>query len=232
MKGRYNLLAAKAALFLLVVAVALYDAGMPLRVLLHRVWFFQAYHLIWLGLVLMMLRFMLPRFNPDLDSGKIFAKNYAPSKARLPGRGRMLAEYTRRSDRGAAKSALFWLAIFAAVAALWYAGLYGVNAMLIVFTFFVMADEYCIAAWCPFRALIGNRCCNVCRITNWAYIMLFSLLAFVPSFWTWSLIALALAMLVQWEYAHWRHPERFYELCNESLQCRNCRRRVKNCVKK
>lgn len=232
MEGKYNLLAAKATLFLSVVTVELYDPGLPLRILLYPVGPAQVYQLIWFGLVVMMLRFIVPAFNPDLDSGKIFAKNYAPSRAKLRDRKRMLAEYTRRSDRGALKSALLWLAIFAVVAALWYAGMYGVNAMLAVFTFFVMADEYCIVAWCPFRALIGNRCCNVCRITNWAYIMLFSLLVFFPSFWAWSLIALALAALIQWEWVHWRHPERFYELCNENLQCSKCRHRVKNCAKK
>jgi len=233
MKGRYNLVFAKAALFLSVLGIAAADPSLPLRILLYPVWSVQMYQLLWLGLVLMLLRFMVPQLSLQMNSGKIFARNYRPSRARLPGRKRMLAEYTRKSDRGAVRSALFWLAIFSAVAALWYAGLYSVNVMLITLTFFVMMDEFCSSVWCPFRDwLIGNRCCNVCRITNWGYTMLFSLLVFIPSFWTYSLAALSLALLVQWEWLHWRHPERFYELCNENLKCKNCRHRCRNCVRK
>ena len=38
----------------------------------------------------------------------------------------------------------------------------------------------------------------------------------------WSLLGLALVLLVIWEGIYHRHPERFYEQTNESLKCANC----------
>ena len=52
--------------------------------------------------------------------------------------------------------------------------------------------------------------------------MMFTPLLFIPSLYTWSLLGLALVLLVIWEGIYHRHPERFYEQTNESLKCVNC----------
>jgi len=90
-------------------------------------------------------------------------------------------------------------------------------------------DEFCATIWCPFQAIIDNKCCNTCRINNWGYIMAFSPMIFIPSFWTYSILFLSILAIVQWEYLYHRHPERFFELYNAGLMCKNC---VKKCKKR
>ncbi len=51
--------------------------------------------------------------------------------------------------------------------------------------------------------------------------MMFTPLFFVRKTYTWSLLALSVALLVRWEITFFLHPERFSEETNDYLQCRN-----------
>ena len=53
---------------------------------------------------------------------------------------------------------------------------------------------------------------------------------FVRKTYTWSLLALSIALLVRWEITFFLHPERFSEETNDYLQCRNCTEKL--CVHK
>ncbi len=44
----------------------------------------------------------------------------------------------------------------------------------------------------------------------------------IPNFWTYSLIALSVISLIQWEYLLKKHPERFSSISNLNLNCYNC----------
>jgi hypothetical protein len=68
-----------------------------------------------------------------------------------------------------------------------------------------------------------NRCCVTCRIFNWDQPMMVTPLLFIPSWYSYTLGAAALFALIMWEYNFWKHSERFIELLNENLQCRNCK---------
>ena len=52
--------------------------------------------------------------------------------------------------------------------------------------------------------------------------MMFTPLFFVQKTYTWSLLALSMALLVRWELTFFRHPERFSERTNDYLRCQNC----------
>jgi hypothetical protein len=52
--------------------------------------------------------------------------------------------------------------------------------------------------------------------------MMFTPLFFVRKTYTWSLLALSVALLFRWEITFYLHPERFSEKTNDYLQCRNC----------
>jgi hypothetical protein len=52
--------------------------------------------------------------------------------------------------------------------------------------------------------------------------MMFTPLFFVAKPYTWSLLALSVALLVRWEITFYRHPERFSENTNDFLRCANC----------
>ncbi|MBO7673798.1 MAG: hypothetical protein J6S63_02160 [Atopobiaceae bacterium] len=90
--------------------------------------------------------------------------------------------------------------------------------------FYSLFDMISVVLWCPLQlALMRNRCCTTCQIFNWDGIM-----TVTPLFtcWCWfsgPLLLLALVVLVRWELAFARHPERFDERTNASLQCANCK---------
>ena len=56
--------------------------------------------------------------------------------------------------------------------------------------------------------------------------MMFTPFLFIPRFYTWSLLALALLLLIRWEVTLKRHPERFSEATNCSLSCANCEEKL------
>ena len=95
--------------------------------------------------------------------------------------------------------------------------------------FYFLFDMVCVVLWCPIQlVLMRNRCCTTCQIFNWDAIMavtplLFIVLDLSTAWFTWPLLALALIVLVRWELAFARHPERFDERTNASLSCANCK---------
>ena len=94
--------------------------------------------------------------------------------------------------------------------------------MLIALAYSV-CDMICILFFCPFQTwFMKNRCCATCRIYNWDFAMMFTPLLFVPHFYTWSLLGIALALLIEWEYLLHKYPERFSESTNQCLSCANC----------
>ena len=60
--------------------------------------------------------------------------------------------------------------------------------------------------------------------------MMVTPLVFIPNFFTWTLVAVALALLIKWEVEYMRHPERFVENTNSNLLCANCKEKL--CVHK
>jgi len=224
-------------LFVLSLVIAVTNSELITPALFYNFWFFRVYHAVWLAIFIVLIKEMLPQFSSRIDNGKMFAKYYAENKIKPSDRKRKLATYTRKANMGAIKSALLWLCIMAAVGAVFgashYMGVFGVNVIIAVLLFLIFLDEIWISVWCPFRNwLIKNKCCNTCRINDWGFFMLLSPLVFIPSFWTYSLILLALAIAIQWEYLHWKHPERFFELYNANLMCKNCKSVRANCIKK
>ena len=51
-------------------------------------------------------------------------------------------------------------------------------------------------------------------------------LAFIPHWYSWSLCAFAILVLVVWEYRFRRYPERFWFGSNCLLQCGNCKEQL------
>ena len=85
-----------------------------------------------------------------------------------------------------------------------------------------IADRLFIIVWCPFGAIMNNRCCTTCRIYGWDQAMLNSPLVFFPSAYSYTLIALSFIPFIEWEVAVHRHPERFFQMTNRAIRCSNC----------
>jgi len=183
---------------------------------LHALW------LVWMGN--MLLQLFPSRGLVALGSQKQFACHYRPAGT---ADGASLRRYVRRSSAGAAKVLVLWTLLLAGIGLAVRAGLLGPAELTLTVAVFYVCDLVCVLFWCPFRVLLlKNRCCTTCRIFNWDHLMMFAPFAFVPGFFTWSLLAMAAAVFLRWEFAFFRHPERFWEGSNPALRCARCRDRL------
>lgn len=184
----------------------------------------RIYHLIWLLMLLELVLVFIPRLGSSLGCGKIYARNYWATEYKEEA----LRKYTKKFNLRAFQALIFWLLVLAGIGLLYLKALITKTIILLIVVFFYFADQFCINVWCPFRAwIVRNKCCHACRIYNWGQSMYLSPLIFIPSFWTYSLIIVALAVLLQWEYLHYRYPERFSEISNLYLRCSHCLNKCK-----
>ena len=123
--------------------------------------------------------------------------------------------------------ALLWVTLNGIIGALKISGIIDDGVMLLICLFYSVCDIICILFFCPFQSwFFKNRCCAVCRIYNWDYAMMFTPLFFVKSWYTWSLLVMAVILLFRWEITIFRHPERFSENTNAYLSCANCNEKL------
>ena len=95
--------------------------------------------------------------------------------------------------------------------------------MILLSLAYSVCDVICILFFCPFQTWgMKNKCCGTCRIYNWDYAMMFTPFLFVWHPLSAVLIGIALVLLAQWEITVYRHPERFSEMTNKALECKNC----------
>ena len=119
--------------------------------------------------------------------------------------------------------ALTWIMFNGIIGFFRMAGLLDDGFMILLSCAYAVCDMICILFFCPFQTwFLKNKCCGTCRIYNWDYAMMFTPLFFVKSAFSWSLLVLAVGLLLRWELTVYRHPERFSENTNEYLYCRNC----------
>ena len=171
---------------------------------------------IWVVYALEMVLRLFPSRLESMGCQKQFRRNYMPvPNAPSPDRGRM--------DRGVVLVLLSWIALNAVFGALYLAGVIDWAILLLISLLYGICDMVCILFFCPFQTwMMKNKCCGSCRIYNWDYAMMFTPLLFVPAGYTWSLLALAVLLVVKWEIQYARHPERFDEVTNAALRCENC----------
>ena len=173
---------------------------------------------IWLVFAIEMLFRFFPSHLESMGCQKQFARNERPTGNPLP---------KDKNNRSAGYVALAWLALTGLIGLVYRIGWIDEAILFLICLAFSVCDMICILFFCPFQTwFMKNKCCGSCRIYNWDYAMMFSPLIFTPSFYTWSLLALSLALLVRWEITYWRHPERFYEVTNESLKCAFCKEKL------
>ncbi len=127
-------------------------------------------------------------------------------------------------------TALFWVVFnVLIVGVLAYAGWLNERTVVVWMLFYFLFDMICVVLWCPIQlVLMRNRCCTTCQIFNWDAIMAVTPLLLIAgdlqaAWFTWPLLLLAFVVLLRWELAFARHPERFDERTNASLACANCK---------
>lgn len=120
-----------------------------------------------------------------------------------------------------------WVGLNALIGLLYFLNIIDEGILVLISLAYGVCDMICILFFCPFQTwFMKNRCCTVCRIYNWDFAMMFTPFVFIPSPFTWSLLAMSLALLLRWELTYRLHPERFSESTNGCLSCANCQEKL------
>ena len=118
---------------------------------------------------------------------------------------------------------LSWIILNGIIGVLYLTGIISKEILILISLAYGVCDMICILFFCPFQTLImKNRCCTTCRIYNWDFAMMFTPFIFIPHWFTWSLLGMALIFLFRWEFSLKRYPERFATNTNEYISCKNC----------
>ncbi len=166
------------------------------------------------------LRFF-PSSIESMGTEKQFRRNYIPKE------GAADSAISLGSRRSTFAVAAAWLLLNGTLGALYFLSVIDEGILVLVSLFYAVSDMICILFFCPFQTwFMKNKCCGSCRIYNWDYAMMVTPLVFIPSPFTLTLIALALALLIVWEVTVRRHPERFSPATNAALSCVNCREKL------
>lgn len=209
---------------LFAVCIFLYAVKRPLFDVIKGMNFFSGFsvlHILWLLWVLDMLMQLIPvRAHISLGSHKIFKNRFRPLKGKI--NRQKLREYVVGTTKAAYKVMILWVLLILLIGALHKTGLIDSGAVLLISVCFFVCDLICVLIWCPFRLIMKNRCCTTCRIFNWDHLMMFSPLAFVPGFYTYSLLGLSVIVWLLWELCVVLYPERFWENSNMALRCSEC----------
>ena len=174
---------------------------------------------IWLFFAVEMLLRFFPSKVESMGCQKQFARYYQQStKNTVP---------KLQSAKATAIVAGFWLLLNGGIGVLYFFSILDTGMLILVSLLFSVCDMICILFFCPFQTwVMKNKCCVSCRIYNWDYAMMFTPLLFIPNGFTWSLLAIAIALLIKWEILYHRNPERFSETTNVSLSCANCEEKL------
>lgn len=213
----------RSCLFLAAAGVYIYDVihhiPAPLvhlnfsRLILTAIW--------WVFIIEMILRFF-PSKLESMGCQKQFKKNYMPSDN----------DFEHVPNPGAPKHPTLvvlssWIALNGTIFALYFAGIIDVGILILIALAYSVCDMICILFFCPFQEwMMKNKCCGSCRIYNWDFAMMFTPFLVIKNFYTWSLLGVALLLLIVWEIYYRVHPERFYENTNLSLTCQNCQEKL------
>lgn len=173
---------------------------------------------IWVVFVAEMLSRMFPSPLESMGCEKQFRRNLRPVEGETP---------HLQSGKITFAVAFVWIALNALFGGLYFAGIFDRGLLLLIALAYSVCDMICILFFCPFQTwFMKNKCCTTCRIYNWDYAMMFTPLVFIPSIYTWTLLGLAVVLLVLWEVRVHAFPERFCECSNQSLACKNCKEKL------
>lgn len=182
---------------------------------------FSILHILWAIWMLDMLWQLVPLKSPiALGSQKHFAFRFAaPKHTPSP---EEVKHHTKLVSKRALGILILWTLMTLLIGALYKSRFLTNQTVFLFCVFFYVCDLICVLIWCPFRLMLGNRCCTTCRIFNWDHLMMFSPMVFIKGFYSLSLFFLSVMVFLVWELSVLFHPERFWERSNTALRCTNC----------
>lgn len=178
-------------------------------------------HALWVIWMLDMAAQLFPiKKTIALGSHKVFKQRFKPVLERISPEA--LKKHIVATTKSAYKVMLLWIALIAVLGILKYIGILSDKHLFLVSVTFYVCDLICVLIWCPFRLIMGNRCCTTCRIFNWDHFMMFTPMVYVKGFFSWSLLAVSIVVWLAWELCVAIYPERFWEKSNAALKCSEC----------
>ena len=182
---------------------------------------FSPLHVLWAILMAGMVLHLLPKVRITMSGLKSRPYSYKEPEG---GYDRLsLLEYVREMNSRAWQVMLLWICFNAIFGILYLCHVIGVAELLILTLFYYTSDLICMMLFCPFQKYImGNRCCVNCRIFDWGHLMMYTPMILIRSFFSWSLIFMAIIVMIRWELTFTKHPERFWRGSNASIRCENC----------
>lgn len=174
--------------------------------------------LIWVVFAVEMALRFFPSKYESMGCQKQFRRNFIPTK---------IKETKPDTRKSTVAVTVAWVILNGIIGLLYFTDIIDKGILLLISLFYSVCDMICILFFCPFQTwFMKNKCCTTCRIYNWDFAMMFTPFIFIPDYFTWSLLLIALALLVTWEiYVH-KYPERFSEETNACLHCTDCREKL------
>lgn len=182
---------------------------------------FSVFHVLWGIWVYDMMSQLFPVKNIALGSQKFFKEKFRPAIHKLLDFDK-LKEFIKNTNKAAGRVLAIWLLFIGAISALKAFKVIENKHLFLISVAFYVCDLICVLIWCPFRLMLGNKCCTTCRIFNWDHMMMFTPMLLVGSFFSISLLVMAIIDLAVWEITIYLHPERFWENSNMALKCSEC----------
>ena len=174
---------------------------------------------------------LIPNNTESIGCNKQYKKFFKPTEKTTP---------ILLSGKKTLLVAVVWIVPNLAFGILYLTGIVDSGFLFLATLFYAMGDMICVLFFCPFQVwFMQNRCCTNCRIYNWDMIFMFTPFVFIPHLYTYSLVVLAVIILIWWEVAYHKYPERFSESTNKNLTCASCttktclhKKQLKNYIKK
>ena len=167
----------------------------------------------------MILRF-LPNKIESMGCQKIFKNNYREPKD-------IVVERKFKFEKSVIVVLIVWILFNLIFGILFWTNVIDAGILILLSLTYGVCDMICILFFCPFQTwIMKNKCCNTCLIYNWDFAMMFTPLLFIPHWATITLGVVGLTLAIVWEIVRFKHPERFYEIFNDSLKCINCKEKL------
>ena len=128
----------------------------------------------------------------------------------------------KKQSRKAIRILILWIVFLVVEGLSYYSHIINEKTIVVGMISLRIFDKLFILVWCPFGAIMGNKCCTTCRIYGWDQLMLNSPLVFLPSVPSYTLILISIIYFIDWEISVKRHPERFSTISNTAIRCSNC----------
>lgn len=175
--------------------------------------------IVWVFFVVEMFFRFFPSQLESMGCQKQFKRNFVPMEGKNTPKN--------QSWKRTALVIAVWLALNGVIGALYLADIIDQGVLILIAIGYSVCDIICILFFCPFQTwFMKNRCCATCRIYNWDFAMMFTPLVFIPSWYTYTLLGCAVALLARWEITYRLHPERFSTETNKCLDCSQCKEKL------